>query len=70
MNKVTILKVTFYKEEVNFFGEQSLKKVEFNHSCDNKKSIYENECDAFDIAVEKGHNSNRNIKFNIIQSNI
>lgn len=34
MNKVIILKVTFYKEEVNFFGEQSLKKVEFNHSCD------------------------------------
>lgn len=70
MNKVTILKVTFYKEEVNFFGEQSLKKVEFNHSCDNKKSIYENEYDAFNIAVEKGHNPNRNIKFNIIQSNI
>lgn len=70
MNKVTILKVTFYKEEVNFFGEQSLKKVEFNHSCDNKKVLYENECDAFDIAAEKGHDPIRNIKFDIIESNI
>lgn len=70
MNKVTVLKVTFFKEKVNFFGEQSLKKVEFDYECDNKKSIYENECEAFDIAVEKGHNPNRNIKFNIIQSNI
>lgn len=70
MNKVTILKVTFYKEEVNFFGEQSLKKVEFNHSCDNKKDLYENECDAFDIAVEKSHDPIRNIKFDIIEPNI
>lgn len=55
MNKVTILKVTFYKEEVNFFGEQSLKKVEFNHTCDNKKSLYENASDAYVIALtEKG----------------
>lgn len=70
MNKVTDLKVTFFKEKVNFFGEQSLKKVEFDYECDNKKSIYENECEAFDIAVEKGHNPIRNIKFDIIESNI
>lgn len=70
MNKVTVLKVTFFKEKVYFFGEQSLKKVEFDYECDNKKSIYENECEAFDIAVEKGHNPIRNIKFDIIESNI
>lgn len=70
MKKVTVLKVTFFKEKVNFFGEQSLKKVEFDYECDNKKSIYENECEAFDIAVEKCHNPIRNIKFDIIESNI
>ena len=42
MNKVTILKVTFYKEEVNFWGEDFLTKVELSHVCDNKKSLYEN----------------------------
>nr|DAJ69312.1 MAG TPA: hypothetical protein [Caudoviricetes sp.]DAW47243.1 MAG TPA: hypothetical protein [Caudoviricetes sp.] len=70
MNKVTILKVTFYKEEVNFWGEDFLTKVELSHVCDNKKSLYENECDAFDKAIANGHNPYREIKYKIVESNI
>lgn len=38
MNKVTVLKVTFFKEKVNFFGEQSLSNVQKITSAENLQS--------------------------------
>ena len=56
-----------FEKDVEKYYEQPIKIA---LQIDNKKSIYENECEAFDIAVEKGHNPIRNIKFDIIESNI
>lgn len=61
------LVVTFYKKVNHFFDENTLDKVEFEHKINPNKSTYENRTDAFDIAVSKGHNPNKNIMFKEIE---
>ena len=49
--------VTFYKG----FGVWNSTKVEITHIINKAKSMYENECEAFDKAVRMGHDPRKNI---------
>ena len=55
------LLVTFYKEVFHGMDDKTLEKVEFEHKKDASMSDYENMTDAYDIAVSRGHNPNKNI---------
>ena len=48
-------------------GEKTLEKVEFEHKKDVNKSDYENMTDAYEIAVSRGHNLNRNISIKEVE---
>lgn len=65
--KTKILKVTFLKEEVNPCGKKSTKEVVFYHTCDKKKSLYENASDAYAIALtEKGLEFRKKVTFEVV----
>ena len=64
---MSILLVTFYKEVFHGMGEKTLEKVEFEHKKDVNKSDYENMTDAYEIAVSRGHNLNRNISIKEVE---
>lgn len=54
--------VVFFKEVRRGMSEEAaIEKVEFNYEMDDSKSHYENMAAAYDIAVSKGHNPNKNI---------
>ena len=54
--------VVFFKEVRHGMSEEAAaEKVEFNYGMDNRKSYYENMVAAYDVAVSKGHNPNKNI---------
>ena len=55
------LLVTFFKEGFHGMDDNTLEMVEFEHKNDVSKSDYENMTDAYDIAVSRGHNPNKNI---------
>jgi hypothetical protein len=61
------LVVTFYKEVNHFFDDNTLEKVEFEHKIDPNKSDYDNQTDAYEIAISKGHNPNKNIMFKEVE---
>lgn len=56
------LLITFYKEVRHGMSDNTtLELVEFKHKMDETKSDYENMTEAYDIAISKGHNPNKNI---------
>ncbi len=56
------LLVRFYKEVRRGMSDNTtLELVEFKHKMDETKSDYENMTDAYDYAISKGHNPNKNI---------
>ena len=58
---MSTLLVTFYKEVFHGMDDKTLEKVEFEYKKNANKSDYENMTDAYEIAVSRGHNPNRNI---------
>lgn len=59
--------VVFFKEVHHGMSEEAaIEKVEFNYVMDNSQSYYENMATAYDIAVSKGHNPNKNITMKFI----
>ena len=63
------IEITFQKPTyVGFLVSELRYELEtFTHQCDPSKSEYENLNDAYDIAISKGHQPNKNIRWKFIE---